>query len=41
MLQREEIEIPSGRFLVGISISDTLGKETRKKYRFVITNNKK
>ncbi len=41
ILNAESIEIPSGRFLVGISISDTIGKETRKKYRFVITNDNK
>ena len=40
-LNAESIKFPSGRFLVGISISDTIGKETRKKYRFVITNDNK
>ena len=41
ILNAESIEIPSGRFLVGISISDTNGRETSKKYRFVITNDNK
>ena len=36
ILNAESIEIPTGRFLVGISISDNIGRETRKKYRFVI-----
>ena len=40
-LNAESIKFPSGRFLVGISISDTIGKETRKKYRFLITNDNK
>ena len=41
ILNAESIKIPPGRFLVGISISDTNGRETSKKYRFVITNDNK
>ena len=37
-LNAKSIKSPSGRYLIGISISDTNGRETIKKYRFVITN---
>jgi hypothetical protein len=40
-LNAESVKFPSGRFLIGISISDTAGRETRKKYRLMITNDTK
>jgi hypothetical protein len=40
-LNAESIKVPSGKFLLGISISDTDGRETRKKYRLMITNDDK
>ena len=40
-LNAVSVECPSGRFLLGISISDTDGRGIRKKYRLVITNDTK
>ena len=40
-LNAESVKCPPGRFLIGISISDADGRETRKKYRLVITNDTK
>jgi hypothetical protein len=40
-LNAESVKFPSGRFLIGISISDTAGREARKKYRLMITNDTK